>query len=264
MLKQEEWEKLNEMIASIYGIKNRKAMRSAFLVRLMSLVDFDLADFHLAQEDANQDRWLKDPVVVSIFDRSVEQEFIKAYEKRYYKMDYANWIFSHYTSVVYRESDLLRDKVRHESRFYKEYLSRYDLGNAAGISIISDGKLAGAVTLYKSEDKGNFSDRDLYILNMLLPHLQNVLSSRNEHEENDKQQVQHLLKYQYGITKKEMEIMALILRGYTNEEISRKNKISMNTVKSHIANIFDKIGVKSRTQLIHFLIQNRFLAIEGG
>ena len=136
---------------------------------------------------------------------------------------------------------------------------RQDLGSVAGISIISAGRLVGAVTLYKSESKGDFSDRDLYILKMFLPHLQNVLESRQGEAEREQEEVRRILKYRYGITEKEQEVMALILAGCSNREIASKKQISENTVKNHISGIFGKIGVKSRTQLLSFLIRNHLL-----
>lgn len=259
MLLNAEWENLNELVASLYGIKNATAMRKAFLTRLMSLIDFDFADFNLSQAQHEQGRWLEDPVVVSIFDNDTEETFTKLYETKYYKIDYVSWIFAHHKSIAYRESDLISETVRKESKFYKDYLAKYDLGSVAGVSIISAGRLTGAVTLYKSEQKGDFSERDIYILQRLLPHLQNVLESRQEKQEKEREAVKRILKYQYGITKKELQIMGQILLGYSNGEIAAANKTSKNTAKSHIANIFDKTGVNSRTQLIHFLIRNRFL-----
>lgn len=261
MMTCNQWEAFNELVAALYGIKNSTAMRKALLTRLMGIISFDFADFNLSKGEKDQNHWLEDPVVVSIFSREKEETFTKLYETKYYEIDYVNWIFAHHESIAYRESDLINDKVRRKSKFYQEYLSQYDLGSVAGVSIISSGRLAGAITLYKSEKKGDFSQGDIYVLEMLLPHLQNVLGSRKEASEKNKEAVIKLLKYQYGITKKEIEIMRQIIAGHSNQEISQINHITTNTTKSHVANIYSKTGVKSRTQLINFLIQNHFLTL---
>lgn len=58
---------------------------------------------------------------------------------------------------------------------------------------------------------------------------------------------------QYNITDREQEIMAFLLQGYSNPQIAEKLFISLSTVKSHLRNIYPKIGVKSRYELIvHF------------
>jgi DNA-binding NarL/FixJ family response regulator len=50
------------------------------------------------------------------------------------------------------------------------------------------------------------------------------------------------------LTRREREILVLISCGSTNESISSKLYISMHTVKTHIYNIFKKIGVPNRLQ----------------
>lgn len=64
-----------------------------------------------------------------------------------------------------------------------------------------------------------------------------------------------ILKYQYGITRKEMDVLCLILQGCSNGEIAEARGISQNTVKSQVADIFGKTGVKSRTQLFRLLME---------
>lgn len=259
MLKGMEWERLNGLIASLYGISSSTAMRTAFLRKLMNLINFDFADFNLGQKKDKGYPSLVDPVVVSIFPESVEERFTTLYEEKFFAMDYVNWIFSHQSSIVYRESDLIDPKVRCETAFYKEYLSKFDLGIVAGISVISAGVFVGAITLYKSEKKGDFSEKDLYILKQLLPHLQNKLASTKEAVLKNKKHIFNTLIYSYSLTKREINIIGEIYEGLTNAEISKKSKISINTTKSHISNIFQKLEVRSRTQLIQFLIRHQLI-----
>ena len=49
-----------------------------------------------------------------------------------------------------------------------------------------------------------------------------------------------------SLTKRELEILRLVAQGLTNEEIGRKVFISEKTVKTHLANIFDKLQVNNR------------------
>jgi DNA-binding CsgD family transcriptional regulator len=61
----------------------------------------------------------------------------------------------------------------------------------------------------------------------------------------------------YQISKREREIMELILQGKSNKEIEDGLFISYNTVKNHIYNLYQKLGVKSRGQLINFILETR-------
>lgn len=59
---------------------------------------------------------------------------------------------------------------------------------------------------------------------------------------------------QFNFTKRETEIIELIFQGYNNQQISEKLFISIFTVKSHINNIFKKLGVNNRSAVMSKLI----------
>ena len=53
-----------------------------------------------------------------------------------------------------------------------------------------------------------------------------------------------------GITRRELEILELIASGLSNREIAEKLFVSENTIKTHSSRVFDKLGVKRRTQAV--------------
>lgn len=53
-----------------------------------------------------------------------------------------------------------------------------------------------------------------------------------------------------GITARELEILTLIARGLSNREIATQLFVSENTVKTHCARVFDKLGAARRTQAV--------------
>jgi two-component system, NarL family, nitrate/nitrite response regulator NarL len=60
----------------------------------------------------------------------------------------------------------------------------------------------------------------------------------------------------FGLTKRELEIVASVVAGYSNKEIAKRFVISEDTVKHHVTNIFDKLGVYNRLELALFAIHN--------
>lgn len=52
------------------------------------------------------------------------------------------------------------------------------------------------------------------------------------------------------ISKRELEVLELMAEGFSNQEIASKLFVSLNTVKSHSSNIFEKLEVKRRTQAV--------------
>ena len=53
-----------------------------------------------------------------------------------------------------------------------------------------------------------------------------------------------------GITARELEILTQIARGFSNREIATQLFVSENTVKTHCARVFDKLGAARRTQAV--------------
>jgi two-component system nitrate/nitrite response regulator NarL len=58
----------------------------------------------------------------------------------------------------------------------------------------------------------------------------------------------------FGLTPRELEIVAAVVAGYSNKEIAEYFKISEDTVKHHLSNIFDKLGVSTRLELALFAV----------
>ena len=55
-----------------------------------------------------------------------------------------------------------------------------------------------------------------------------------------------------GLTKQEVQVSLGVSRGYSNKEIGTRLHITEQTVKFHLTNIYKKMGIKSRAQLIVF------------
>ncbi len=52
------------------------------------------------------------------------------------------------------------------------------------------------------------------------------------------------------LSQREMEVFSLIIKGITNKEIARHLGISDNTLKTHIKNIYRKVGVTHKRELL--------------
>jgi DNA-binding NarL/FixJ family response regulator len=58
----------------------------------------------------------------------------------------------------------------------------------------------------------------------------------------------------FGLTPRELEIVSAVVAGYSNKETAEYFKISEDTVKHHLSNIFDKLGVSTRLELALFAV----------
>jgi predicted ATPase/DNA-binding CsgD family transcriptional regulator len=60
-----------------------------------------------------------------------------------------------------------------------------------------------------------------------------------------------------GLTDREVEVLRLVARGYTNAEIGERLFISLHTVATHVHRILDKTGMANRTELASYAIRNK-------
>jgi DNA-binding NarL/FixJ family response regulator len=56
------------------------------------------------------------------------------------------------------------------------------------------------------------------------------------------------------LSKRELEVVHLLVQGLSNSEIARQLQLSQHTVKNHLFRIFDKLGVSSRIELVHMTL----------
>ena len=64
------------------------------------------------------------------------------------------------------------------------------------------------------------------------------------------------------LTIREKEIFELLVQNFDTEEIADKLKISSKTVRNHISNVIQKLGLKSRSQAILELIRQKEIKIK--
>ncbi|GHO90306.1 hypothetical protein KSF_003540 [Reticulibacter mediterranei] len=62
-----------------------------------------------------------------------------------------------------------------------------------------------------------------------------------------------------GLTAREMEVLLLLTEGLTNPQIARQLVVSLPTVNTHVASIFNKLGVKSRSAATRHAIERHLV-----
>ena len=65
----------------------------------------------------------------------------------------------------------------------------------------------------------------------------------------------------YILTKREKEIFTLLVTNKTTEEIAKKLNISEKTVRNHISNAMQKLGVKGRAQAVVELLKMNVISL---
>ncbi len=61
------------------------------------------------------------------------------------------------------------------------------------------------------------------------------------------------------LSRRELEILPLVAKGYSNKDVAEKLFISVKTVEAHKAKIMDKLNLKSRPELVEYALRKKIL-----
>ena len=61
------------------------------------------------------------------------------------------------------------------------------------------------------------------------------------------------------LSKRELEILPLIAKGYGNKEIAEKLFVSVKTVEAHKTHIMNKLNLKSKPELVEYALKKKLL-----
>lgn len=62
-------------------------------------------------------------------------------------------------------------------------------------------------------------------------------------------------------TEKELEVLNLLMKGYTNQQIGEMIHISIHTVKVYVTSIMRKLNAKNRAHIVYIIFTENILTI---
>lgn len=109
----------------------------------------------------------------------------------------------------------------------------------------------GYTTISFNRDKIDFSEEERLILNLIGPHIIQAYKNAEVHEKVRQAFVALECSNEpvisYGLTNREEEVLYCVAQGMTNAEAAGILKMASGTVKRHLENIYQKLGVENRT-----------------
>ncbi|MFV0465285.1 MAG: LuxR C-terminal-related transcriptional regulator [Lachnospiraceae bacterium] len=242
-LETNDWTILNNIIYKIYTTLDSNVMREQLLEQMKMMLDFDSADFYLA--DHNGTNHLVEPVLYNC-----EANNGQLYEE----LEHSRGIMLSGKSMAFRETDIISDEKRMEMNYYKNLYLPNNWHYSLQL-ILGRGKdFLGVVTFYRTIGKDNFQYDDIFLLDMLKEHLAYRLhQDKMKYNTNAGKLSVTDATLQFELTKRENTILRLLMNGLDNTEICERLTISVNTLKKHILNIYRKIGIKNRVQLFKMI-----------
>ncbi|SFB40160.1 regulatory protein, luxR family [Acetitomaculum ruminis DSM 5522] len=243
ILENKDWILLNNIIYKIYSTQDQKVMRKEFIEQIKMLMDFDSADFYIADKNARET--LISPVLYNL-DEDLSQAYIENDKER-------NMIFGG-RSLIYRETDIVPDEERLNTAYYKRVFRDNNWHYSLQMILSKDKKFVGVVTFYRTIGKDNFLYDDIFILDLLKEHLAfrlyNDIESRGSFT--NKISVKDAAS-RFSLTRRETTILHKLLQGDDNNVICEELDITPNTLKKHILNVYRKLGIKNRVQVFKMI-----------
>ncbi|MBM7632327.1 helix-turn-helix transcriptional regulator [Geomicrobium sediminis] len=168
--------------------------------------------------------------------------FNQAYQSVYMSKDLMHpkkllFVESMCQQTVFTINDIASFDTLRKSDYYPFY-SSYQMKDQMVLYFIDRHRILGGIGFSRFGGDRPFSKKDQEILQTLSVYLKRMLVSNEE---------------TVTLSTREKEIFQLVVQGKTNEEISFQLWISVNTVKKHLQNMYQKCDVKNRTELIYKL-----------
>ena len=251
MLKEAEWMTINNILLELYAQKNIGDLSTKLMRVLRMLIPYTKG--YLLLLDADGTIRADESCFIGM-----EQRESAAYVERYYQEDYLQYLYELSEGTrVYRDTDIIEEERRCRTDFFQKFLLPAGIPYGCGILVLHEGSVLAVFNLFRSKELGDFTDKDMEILNILKRHVENMIVSVTQMDERS-QLVERCFEKtseRYALTQREDEVMRLLARGLSNSEICDRLTVSISTVKKHIYNLFTKTNVKSRTQMMNLLYQ---------
>ena len=246
-MEKNDFLRFNDFVCTLYAQENLPALKETLLRRLVQFIPSKYSSIMTVTEVDGQFH-LKDPVCYPPEFRDVEQTYLK-----FEAIDHTNWTMYSRESMILRESALVCEEERLGSPIYKKFYSRYDIYDTLQMSIAYAGMVYAIITLYRTQDQGVFTSDDEFYMQLTGKHMNYLFAKHcGGSYYPEKASDTAALAAQYHLTPRESEILSYIFSGMNNQKILEKTFISSYTLQKHIQNIYRKMQVSNRLELLQY------------
>jgi DNA-binding CsgD family transcriptional regulator len=217
----------------------------SLLADLMSQVRCDGADL-LGFDTGQQAFWLGQEISPTTLDEDLQAAVDQAFWTHYCDSRFCSYPgrASDLRSII-KITDFYSTRQWHSTGMYADHDQLFGVEHCLMLCLpeAPQGTTAGPerhVRLYLSRGPGpDFSERDRALLTLLRPHLHQAYL--------DAERRRHPVP---RLTPRQKDLLRLLAAGHTNTQIARRLGISEGTVRTHLENIYERLGVSSRTAAV--------------
>ncbi|MGE5552106.1 MAG: LuxR C-terminal-related transcriptional regulator [Bacteroidota bacterium] len=244
-LRAQEWRQIHDFLVEFGSRFDGGDYCQAALENLAGLVPYDSARMFIKHEASGREEHMLVGITSQNFD---------AYRKYYHRLNPV-------------DPDLYRDPTRgvtqvdwreyRHTEYVTDFISPQGIRRCAGMLLYdSRQQPVGGLFLNRAPNSPQFNRRELAVMGILQIYLSHYLSiyTKLANQENSHFHPTELNKSCRLLSKREAEVATLLCHRLTANEIAAKLLISPLTAKKHIENIYGKLGVKSRQELVGKLL----------
>lgn len=152
--------------------------------------------------------------------------------------------------TVISNSMLMSDYRWQQTEFYKRFFKPKGYFHNADMFFRQKERIIAVLTLIRKDPSSPFTDQEIELLAALQPFFQFSLSKvylpKRVHDRDS-------ISDKYGLTARELDVVELALTGACNKVVAKQLKVSLPTLRTHLQNIYSKVGVHSSAELISSL-----------
>ena len=244
---------LSHIIYVIYNTSDLNEMRREVMGLLQHAVPFNNANFFLIEKRDGGREFLTDLININTLSNPASEidSILERYQEEYAEIDSLHWLYNAKRPLTYRTSDYLSESEFENTTYYKEFYEPFNVHHGAQMVFASGGNCLGLLTLFRPKDQPNFTDTEIFFLDNIKDHMSVRLRQKSSDKHTPDQSSTALMK-KYELTRRECEILELLLEGKEKEQIAEELFIAENTLRRHIYNMYTKMGIQHRWQL-HYL-----------
>ena len=155
---------------------------------------------------------------------------------------------------VYRIGEVTTPKELSKSS-YHQFIERHKIIDQMVMYLSTATTIYAGVGFVRFKGERHFTRKDKKILQTLSTHLQHLVKNSMQIKEETKVNVlvNSTRENQVVFSARKLEVYRLVIKGYSNMEIANQLYITVNTVKKHLRNMYEKNQVNNRTSLIYKL-----------
>ena len=236
----------NEVVYRLHACRTMEEFKPTLLSQVKLLIPYAYGSFipiHTdpeTQEVTHGEPYCSPPSFVQ-----AEEKWLQAADR-----GYSLWLSYAPEPTVTRDSELLSGESRFDASSYRHIYLDYRIYDCLQMTVALAGRTMGRLAFYRTRSEGAFTDQDTFALRALANHIGLACARclQQEGAGSAKRPLAELIAA-YGLTRREGEILGLILQDCNNNEILAKLVISRNTLLKHLQNLYRKCGVSSRWDL---------------